>query len=236
MASDENNFFKVKLKSTLPGGSLVTFNVTPDVIENRNVNYKTMEPIHMPGGIHVYGNTASRTYNINNIRLISRTSEEATKNLWAINVLRHWTTPYFGKSTISERQKFNREASTGNVRVSEEQTRVNGDALGLDVGRELIGAPPDVLFLSAYSESSGRGNIYKIPVVITNLSIPYPSDIDYIPTQKGSEVGHRYRHIDENVPFPTVMTIDINCIETHSPKEYSNFNIYAYRNGKLDNF
>lgn len=235
MAGD-NNFFKVKLKSSLAGGSLVTFNVTPDVIENRNVNYKTMAPIHMPGGIHVFESSASRTYNINNIRLISRTSEEATKNLWIINVLRHWTTPYFGKSTISEEQKFNREASTGNVRVSEDQTRRNANTLGLNVGRELLGAPPDVLLLSAYSEAGNRGNIYKIPVVITNLSIPYPSDIDYIPTQLGSEVGPRYRHIDANVPFPTVMTIDINCIETHSPREYSNFNIFAYRNGKLDNF
>jgi len=236
MAVEDSNFLKVKLRSTLPGGSLVTFNVTPDVVENRNVNYKTMDPIHMPGGIHVYGSTASRTYNINNIRLVSRTSEEATKNLWAINVLRHWTTPYFGKSTISDEQNFNREASTGNVRVSEEQTRSNAETLGLNVGRELIGAPPDVLFLSAYSENSARGNIYKIPVVITNLSIPYPSDTDYIPTQLGSEVGHKYRFIDAGVPFPTVMTIDINCIETHSPKEYSKFNIFAYRNGKLDNF
>ena len=236
MAVEDNNYLKVKLRSSLPGGSIVTFNVTPDVIENRNVNYRTMEPLHMPGGIHVYGNTASRTYNINNVRLVSRTPEEATKNLWAINVLRHWTTPYFGRSTISEEQKFNREAATGNVRVSEEQLRSNADVLGLDVGRELIGAPPDVLFLSAYSESGKRGNIYKIPVVITNLSVPYPSDTDYIPTQKGSDVGNRYRHIDANVPFPTVMTIDINCVETHSPREYSKFNLFAYRNGKLDNF
>jgi len=237
MAVDDPSFLKVKLTSSLRGGSTVVFRVTPDVVENRAVNYKALDPVHMPGQIHVYQNTASRTFALNSIKLISRTSEEATKNLWSINVLRHWTTPYFGirSSTISGEQRNNRK--TGQEHFADEDGEVLG-ASELFGRNELLGAPPDVLFLSAYSEVGKRGNIYKIPVVITNLSIPYPSDVDFMPTAKnpGTTIGNKYRNIDPDVPFPALMTIDINLTETHSPREYSKFSIWDYRNGKLDNF
>jgi len=223
--ADENTYLKVKLRSSI-GGSLVSFNVTPDIVENRNINYKTMDPLHMPGGIHVYSTTSSRTYNINNVKLISRTSEEATKTLWILNTLRHWTLPYFGKSTLTEQNRQLREQEEG----------LNTNAQGGIYGREFLGAPPDVLYLSAYAENNKRGNIHKVPVVLTNLSIPYPSDVDYIPTQLGSEVGSKYRFVEAGVPVPTLLTIDINCTETHSPKEYADFNLFAYKNGRLPGF
>jgi hypothetical protein len=236
MATDESNYLKVKLQSSLPGGSLVSFKVTPDVVENRAVNYKALDPIHMPGQIHVYTNTASRTYALNSIKLMSRTSEEATKNLWAINVLRHWTTPYFGinSSTLTDEQRNNRKTGTQQFRA-EDDGQIEGER-ALFGGRELLGAPPDVLYLTAYSEVGKRGNIHKVPVVITALSIPYPSDVDYIPTMSGVELGSKYRFIDAGVPFPTIMTVDITCVETHSPREFSKFDIFDFRNGRLTNF
>ena len=237
MQDDDPHFLKVKLKSSVPGGSLVTFTVTPDVVENRAVNYKALDPLHMPGQIHVFTNSASRTYAINSVKLISRTSEEATRNLWLINVLRHWTTPYFSEnsSNVTAEQRNNRQI--GRVQVRNDPDNEFKDDNELFGGRrELLGAPPDVLFLSAYSEVGKQGNIYKIPVVITNLSIPYPSDVDYMPTGDGAIIGHKYRHIKAGIPFPTLMTMDINFVETHSPREYSNFNIFDFRNGNLENF
>jgi len=236
MAVEEPSFLKVKLRSSLGGGSQVTFQVSPDVVENRAVNYKALDPVHMPGQIHVYQNSASRTFALNGIKFISRTSEEATKNLWAINILRHWTVPYFGirSGTVRDKQRNNRKTGQS------EFDTVPGteDRSKLFDGRELLGAPPDVLYLSAYSEVGRRGNIHKVPVVITNLSIPYPSDVDYMPTatDPGTTIGHKYRHVDAGVPFPTVMSFDINLTETHSPREYSNFSIWDYRKGKLENF
>ena len=57
------------------------------------------------------------------------------------------------------------------------------------------------------------------------MSIPYPSDVDYIPTD------------DENpTPMPTIMTLDITLIETHSPTEYENFSLDDYRIGNLIGF
>jgi len=43
------NEFKVKLRSQVTN-TVVAFDVTPDISESRTVNYKTLEPVHMPGG------------------------------------------------------------------------------------------------------------------------------------------------------------------------------------------
>ena len=86
-----------------------------------------------------------------------------------------------------------------------------------------------MLKLSAYSNPSsvsGKRNpqhVDRVPVVIQQLNIPYPSDVDYIPTSSG-------------VPMPIIMTVDITLVETHSPSEYENFSLGQYRNGILRNF
>ena len=107
----------------------------------------------------------------------------------------------------------------------------------------LVGAPPDVLSLSAYStgpqdtansaalsanqnqrpdEPAGpqnrnlikrerATNINNIPVVLQQISIPYPSDVDYIDTVQ-REFGDTV--IEGGVPFPTLMTVDLQLLET----------------------
>ena len=223
------NQYKVKLRSQVTH-TVVAFDVTPEITETRNVTYKTLEPIHMPGGIHVYGHTSSRVFNINNIRLVSRTREEAAKNLYRLNVLRSWAMPYFG---------------------------INNSTL--------VGAPPDVLSLTAYARGAQDSasqqklvgeaardtntieqntnfnkrthptNIHNIPVVLQQISIPYPSDTDYIDTSR-LEIPSEELVIEAGVPFPTIMTVDMVLQETHSPREYSRFDLKAYRQGKLDTF
>jgi len=221
-----SNQFKVKLRSQVTN-QVVAFDVTPEITETRNVNYKTLEPVHMPGSIYIYGGTSARNFQVNNIRLVSRTSQEAAKNLFRLNILRSWTMPYFGVNNSS-----------------------------------LTGAPPDVLALSAYAtgsldtannqisttqENNALGinqgqpenpnkriratNIQNIPVVLQQLSIPYPSDTDYIPTSEEKKLG-----ISAGVPFPTIMTVDLVLMETHSPREYEKFNLKKFREGRLDNF
>lgn len=214
----------------------VTFQVTPDVTENRNVTYKTLDPLHMPGQILVYGGTSSRTFQLSNIRLISRTTKEATDNMRTLHMLRSWTMPYFGNSsTLHPQQLKNRKAG---VQSGGNQSASNTKVQDMHpTGMELLGAPPDVLILSAYSprgsfssagENSKRTrlhatNIHNVPVVITNLTIPYASDVDYIPT------------IDEQ-PMPRIMVVDVQLTETHSPQEYNNFSLQDFRNGILKNF
>lgn len=214
----------------------VFFDVSPDVTENRNVNYKTLDPLHMPGQIYVYGGTASRTFQLSNIKLVSQTTEEATNNMQLLHQLRSWTMPYFGNSsTLSSQQKINRTDSNYTPSTA---AQANEDPTAhMGMGTELLGAPPDVLLLSAYSAdgeyvTQGKNstrtrlvatNIHNVPVVITNLTIPYPSEVDYIPAEDGQ-------------PMPRLMTIDIQLSETHSPQEYNKFSLQDFRKGILTNF
>lgn len=224
------NFFKVKLRSQVTR-AVIAFDVVPDVNETRSVEYKSMNPIHMPGTIYAYGHTASRLFGINNARLISRTPEEAAYNLAKLNLLRSWTMPYFGQADD-----------------------------------DLIGQPPDVLGFWAFAvgpsgDAIGNGqnvetpgvraagteerqratHLHNIPTVIHNLQITYPSDIDYIPTAEQSfnfGTGSRQFSVDiaAGVPMPTIMTTDIQLYETHSPRQFNQFNLEDYRAGRLTNF
>ena len=179
---------RVSLRSTVDNNTRVLFTVAPSIGENQSVNYQKYNVTHMPGETQVYTGTPSRTFSLSGIKLISRSSKEATANLIDLNILRGWTKPYFGNS---------------------------------NVGR--LGAPPDVLYLNAYATQNNTQNLYQIPVVINGLTITYPNDVDYISTNDGT-------------PFPTIMSIDITTVETHSPQEYSKFSLEQYKAGILGHF
>jgi hypothetical protein len=94
----------------------------------------------------------------------------------------------------------------------------------------MLGAPPEVLKLSAYSNATNENgilnkmtNISAVPVVILSLNYTYTDDVDYIPTIQGQ-------------PFPIVMTLSISLAESHSPQELEYFDIYKYRAGQLPGF
>jgi hypothetical protein len=212
------NVFKVRLRGMVDGASVI-FDATPEMIETRNVNYNNIDPLHMPGQIYIYKSTSSRNYQVSNARLITRTQVEADANLKMLWTLRGWTMPRFGKnsSTLSPKEKSYRELFS-NSRANKKTPKAYG-------GNEMLGAPPEVLLLSAYSDSSKAiaQHINRVPVVIQQLSIPYPSDVDYIPTTEG-------------IPMPTVMTIDMTLMETHSPNEYEAFNLSAFKQGILPGY
>ncbi len=93
---------------------------------------------------------------------------------------------------------------------------------------EIIGAPPEVLYLYAFSSvnSGSRNNptnINKVPVVMSTLNIPYSSDGDFISTTNGD-------------PFPRLMTISMTLVEAQSPQSLSNFSLAKYKAGTLDGF
>jgi len=220
-------------------GESVIFEATPDIIETRNVNYSTVDPVHMPGQIYTYKNTSSRVYNVSNIRFISRTQGEAQRNLTWLHRLRGWCMPEFGtqggqqdlSSTIWPEWGSNDAAAENTARqqaggaefsrsaILEDQKRATDN-----FGVNLLGTPPDMLFFSAYSTNGqGGAHISRVPVVIQQLSIPYPSDVDYINTAGG-------------VPMPTIMSLDFTLIETHAPQEFEQFNLGAFKQGLLGGF
>jgi len=235
---NQENPYKVKLTSAAKGGRTVSFDASPTVSENRNVNYASLDPLHAPGQIQVYKNTSSRNFQISDIRLLSRTIQEADRNLKKLWTLRSWCMPRFGNSsTIDDQQRNERQLRAKGFINPDAVTQEDYDFF---YGAELLGAPPPVLYLSAYSskvKSSKRNNkndtmtnvweiaqhINRVPVVIQQLTIPYPNDVDYITTSTG-------------VPMPIIMNIDMALIETHSPNAYEGFSLDAYKQGRLQGF
>lgn len=206
------------------GFEQVIFKASPILTETRRVDYAAVSPVHMPGSIQVYRNTSARDFQLNAL-FISRTPDEALENMKHLQLLRAWSTPYFGaSSTLSEQHVANRLDST---------------SVGKDKGIEFLGAPPDVLYLYGYSSANQRPNvttrglanqaqavnIHKVPVVMTSLEITYPNDVDYIPS---SDVIAS--------PFPTKMSVTVGLVETHSPAEYQNFSLADFKQGRLVNF
>ena len=191
----------------------VVFDVTPEFSESRSINYKNIHPVHAPGAVYMYANTNARTFSIS-AKFISRSIDEATVNLAYIQYLRTWAMPTFGRIGANPAP-----------------------------GEGILGAPPAILLLTAYSlgnpsatgvtnttpDSSGNpvpnigNNIYQVPVIMTSLEIPYPSDVDYIPTKNG-------------IPVPTVQTVSISLTEAHSPNAYQQFTLQDYKTGRLTNF
>ena len=256
MANENYYNHRVRLVSVRDETNKVEFKVTPTFSEGRAVEYTPVTPIHMPGSIQVYKNTAARTFNIGAL-LVSRNVNEANDNMILLQTLRTWTLPFFGRSTTlnsgnlaarrGQQQKniqktadpqANKESSremTTEEKAALTQRRVQAE------GVELLGAPPMVLYLYAYSttQNDNRGfkefnrvNINRVPVVITNLTFNYPNDVDYFPAAYGGTQG-----VDStSESFPTRMEITVDCLETHSPREYEQFSLQDFYNGKLVSF
>jgi hypothetical protein len=204
----------------------------------------------MPGGMQVYKFTSSRRFSIG-ATLISRTSLEATRNLKQLQTLRGWRMPYFGSSsTTTKAQKFARNDRVKTNQVSNTDTPLTPAQRNAaakeraSYGVELLGAPPDVLYLYAYSTSANDGrniqhgvNINRVPVVLTSLDIAYPNDVDYLPTYANDTTGLNGALYDAtSEPFPMKMDITISLMETHSPREYENFSLALFKQGKLTGF
>lgn len=216
--SDSQFGYKVRLFAArgFPRGDYVLFEATPSFSENRSVEYTPVAPVHLPGSIQVYKRTGARTFSVG-AKLISRNVAQATRNMTYLQLLRGWTMPYFGA-----RDYTTTTGSNGSL------ASVSEDA------NSMLGAPPDVLYLYAYSSRHGSDgdrdfngglvNIKKVPVVITSLGITYPEDVDYIPVSHTGE------------PFPVKMDVTIELTETHSPVGYENFSLKLFKTGQLVQF
>lgn len=79
-----------------------------------------------------------------------------------------------------------------------------------------FGAPPDTLTLSAYGETM----IGPVPTVLSNSNFNWPNDVQYIQTTSGN-------------PFPVILNVTIDLIESYSSNEYSSFSLMDYKAGDL---
>lgn len=250
-AYDTPNRYKVRLISVLNEYERVNFDVTPSFQESRSVEYTPVVPLHIPGAIQVYKHTNSRNFSIT-ARFISRNIDDALKNMFKLQTLRGWTMPYFGQysSTLTAEQRKNRNDMTSRTNPAKTSAQTAGGSQDRkkarivsqeDTGVELLGAPPMILYLYAYSTSandnrpSGYVNINRVPVVITSLDFTYPEDVDYIPN---IDPTSNLNVLDPSLTeaFPVRMDVSVSLVETHSPIEYERFSLSEYKQGKLPNF
>jgi hypothetical protein len=87
--------------------------------------------------------------------------------------------------------------------------------------RNLLGAPPPVLTFSGW-----RGLVGPIPVVLTQINWNWPQEVDWLPTGITDDVG-------QEIPFPAVMNVTINLVESLSPTQFNSFDLVAFRDGRM---
>jgi hypothetical protein len=191
----------------------------------------------MPGGIQVYKSTGSRTFEIG-AHFISRNTADALQNIKNLQTLRSWTLPFFGASTTSFSGTNNISANPSPyydmdtpLTAPVGQSQITDSTSGVN----LLGAPPEVLYLYGYSSIASKDrknvngiNLNRIPVVVTSLGISYTDDVDYIPVTMSPT--------QQTEPFPVKMDVTISLAETHSPVDYEQFNLLSYKLGTLKNF
>lgn len=173
------------------GDLIVEFDVMPEIVEARTVQYEAVAPSQFLGAFQKYKGTDSVQWTMN-VTLISRNTDEATINLSRINTLRGWTMPFFGYNT--------NESFPGN-----------------------LGAPPPVLTLKGLRKYI----LGPTPVVITSLNWNWPKDVDWLPTVFKGDDGNA-------VPFPSVMNVAIQLVESFSTTQFNQFSLNDYRNGDMD--
>ena len=86
---------------------------------------------------------------------------------------------------------------------------------------ERLGAPPPVLIFSGFRQHM----IGPVPVVITSLNWNFPKDVDYVPAISPTT--------STSIPFPTVMQLGIQLVESFSTTEFNNFSLNDFRLGNF---
>jgi hypothetical protein len=84
-----------------------------------------------------------------------------------------------------------------------------------------LGAPPPIITFSGW-----RGIVGPVPTVITVASWSWPKDCDWLPTGVMDDQ-------QQEIPFPSVMNISINLVESFSPEQFNGFDLVAFRLGDM---
>jgi hypothetical protein len=89
-------------------------------------------------------------------------------------------------------------------------------------GSGKLGAPPPVINFTGW-----RGLVGSVPVVITGVNWSFPKDCDWIPT------GIIDPESRQEIPFPTVMNVNVQMVESFSALQFNGFDLVAFRNGRM---
>lgn len=89
-----------------------------------------------------------------------------------------------------------------------------------------LGAPPPVLTFSGWRAQM----VGPVQVVITSLNWNFPQDVDYIPANEFMSDGQFTGRL---IPFPTVIKIAIQLVESFSTDQMNGFSLADFRVGQF---
>jgi hypothetical protein len=95
-----------------------------------------------------------------------------------------------------------------------------------------LGAPPPVLTFSGYRNQM----IGPVPVVITSLNWQFTPDCDYIPAYEfawANPTDNSLSKTGKLIPFPTVIKVAIQLVETFSTDQFNGFSYADFRIGQF---
>jgi len=92
-----------------------------------------------------------------------------------------------------------------------------------------LGAPPPVLIFSGFRTQM----IGPVPVVLTSCQWSFPQDVDYIPAYELAQTEAGTTATSNLVPFPTVMKVAIQLVESFSTEQMNGFSLADFRLGRM---
>lgn len=197
----------------------VRFFISPEMSESRHVNYVDISDVRLPSSILIWMGSPSRTFSLN-AKLLARSTAEADRSFKDLNMLKSWcvtNTPTIVGNTIN---RVSENDFLKKPPASPSDTEGEEEPIQFQLPETLFADTPPVLLLEGYG-----GQFRNIPVVITDLTITYPSDIDYVQNAKG-------------VYVPILQDVSISLKEARDISGHSGaistFNLSKFKAGTLE--
>lgn len=212
----------------------VVFQATPEMSESRNVSYVEISDIRQPASILIYMGSPSRNFSIV-AKFIARSKAEADTSFSNLNLLKSWcvTNSTLGSSNgtasvsrfiassavTNQDQTSPSDTNAANLQDNNNPSAPPSSATPVTFGAtNLFSGTPQLVWLEGYA-----GQFRRIPVVLTSLTVTYPSDVDYIQNSKG-------------VWVPIMQDINIQLKEARNitgTASISSFSLKQFKQGTL---
>lgn len=152
------------LVSLSDGTNAIVFDTSPKISETGTVTYTPRNIPHLPTSINYFESVSARTFNMSDIKFISRTTHEAEQNKKARHIIKSWSKNSFG---IENKAGF-KLGMPPKILLFRAYCSNTG-VLDLD----------NIDLLPV-------GGVNDVPVVITQFDFDWPNDVDYIADTEGN--------------------------------------------------
>lgn len=205
----------------------ILFPYTPVINVIGSASYQSQKLTHSNITYHSWENSEPESYDITG-KFTASNPSEALYCLAIINFLRV-ITKGSGPNYNGYENRYAEDVSLNRY----------GNSSFAGMGRELPGAPPPILYFTAY----GHGMIDEVPVSIQSYSYQLADDIDYVelildPNTWTPVLDKSTRRNNTEVSnylitrVPAKFNLSIKMITNINPTKYKKFSLWDYKNGE----